>query len=128
MTRTLNESTLEKRRYVRYPCQGGQRRCARLDGLACYCYLLRAGDVCRIAEAPTLLARMLNISRGGLALHVGLHFELGESVFVVLRCGSRCFKLEARVVRALEQYNGTFILGVEFDDELGDEPIEIVGS
>ena len=70
---------------------------------------------------------MLNISRGGLALHVGLHFELGESVFVVLHA-SHSFKLEARVVRALEQYNGTFILGVEFDDELGDEPIEIVAS
>jgi hypothetical protein len=126
MTRILNENSLEKRRFVRYPVRSEQRRSGRLDGLACHCHLLRAADVCRIAEAPMLLARMINISRGGLAMHVGLRFELGEAVFVVLRCGARCFKLEARVVRAVEQFNGTFLLGVEFDEALGQEPLDFV--
>ncbi|MGE3807582.1 MAG: PilZ domain-containing protein [Gemmataceae bacterium] len=121
-------NALEKRRFIRYPCRVEQRKCTQLEGLACHCYLLRAADVCRVVEAPTLLGRILNLSRGGLALHVGVHFQLGEAVFVVLRCGSRCFRLEAHVVRSVEQYNGTFILGVEFDEQLADEPIDVVTS
>lgn len=128
MSLILNPNGLEKRRFERYPCSPEERESFSFEGLACHCYLLRGSDLCRVEEPPSLLARIVNISKGGAGLHVGVRFEMDEVVFVVFRCGSRSFKLEARVLRSDEQHNGTYMIGLGFQHDLGDEPLEIIRS
>lgn len=78
------------------------------------------GDVKRFT--PAWLARVMDISTGGLALHLGEPFEAGTILTIALHnaSGQRVQKLAVEVRHAAEQPNGTWILGVAFIEPLSE--------
>lgn len=76
---------------------------------------------CRPESAAILLARIVNISREGLGLHVGECFERGTMLTLALRNGVvKISGVQAQVVHVLEQANGTWLIGLEFAQPLDD--------
>jgi len=69
---------------------------------------------------PAWLARVMDISTGGLALHLGESFEVGTVLTIGLHDagGQRVQKVDVIVRHAAEQPNGTWILGVAFRQPL----------
>jgi c-di-GMP-binding flagellar brake protein YcgR len=95
----------QRRRYVRFPCK------------------LRAARAGENTETivPTRLARVLNISRGGIGLHIGERIEVGALLTLQLYTSLTqpvSSSMEIRVLHASRQADGTWLLGAEFTTQL----------
>lgn len=76
---------------------------------------------------PSRLARIVNISTGGVALHSGEPFPLGAVLSIRLHAASGAALspiLEVRIVRATPQPNGTWIMGAAFANPLSDAELD----
>ncbi|MBL8794701.1 MAG: PilZ domain-containing protein [Planctomycetia bacterium] len=76
---------------------------------------------------PSRLARVVNISTGGVALHSGEPFPLGTLLSIRLHAPSGeslSPVLEVRIVRATQQPNGTWHLGAAFTTDLSDAELD----
>ncbi len=92
---------VEQRQHVRYACK------------------LRAARTRDKSETfkPAHLGRILNISRDGIALHLGEHFEVGTLLTIQLYASFTqpvSATIEIRVVHITRQPHGTWVLGAEF--------------
>jgi PilZ domain len=76
---------------------------------------------------PEELARVLNISRGGLSMHSATPFPVGTQLTMRVRRGDlRMGPLQVAVRHVTEQPNGTWIMGGEFTAELENEAVEFL--
>lgn len=78
---------------------------------------------------PSKLARVNDISIGGLGLHLGERFEAGTQLTVRLhtRSGEPASALkEVRVAHASEQADGTWLLGVAFLQALSEAELQVL--
>lgn len=114
------EGGSEQRKSARHPCYQNPAEPTAHPAQApekCYAYILNHAEG---ADTPILLARILNISRGGIGLHVSDHFPCGRILTIALRNGDAKHHRRARVVHGLEQQNGSWVLGLEFCQPLED--------
>jgi c-di-GMP-binding flagellar brake protein YcgR len=100
----------EQRRSVRYSCV-----------LDASCWTSDA-----VEFNTSVSAVVLNISRGGMALLIGQHFEPGTILTVGLDSTTQDFlpPLKARVVHAQQRPNGDWVLGCAFVRPLTDEDLQ----
>ena len=79
-----------------------------------------------VSIKPPWLARVMNISTGGLGLHLGEPFEIGTVLTLRLHTtsGTSLTPVEVRVVHVAKQPNGTWTLGVAFNKPMGDADLE----
>jgi hypothetical protein len=105
-----NVTAIEKRRSTRYACvldatvQGGART----------------------HFWPGWPVRVLDISRHGLAMHVGEECPAGTVLTVKLYYADRksLSPMPVRIVRATREPNGTWIVGAEFVEPLSEEQLQ----
>jgi hypothetical protein len=78
---------------------------------------------------PPWLARTLNISTGGIALHVAEPFEVDSVLTIRLRTPSaKSPPLQVRVIYSSQQTNGTWVLGAGFTKEITENELqELIG-
>jgi hypothetical protein len=105
---------VERRKYPRYSC------------------ILQATYLNGETKAflPIQLARIANISQGGVALHAGDKFaEKGARLTITLQSeGREVGPIEVCIVRTVEQPNGSWLLGAEFAQPLSKELLEFALS
>jgi hypothetical protein len=104
---------VERRKYTRYSC------------------ILRATYANGETHAflPIQLARIANISQGGVALHAGEQFTEGSRLTITLQSGgNEVGPVEVRIVRTVEQPNGSWLMGAEFAQPLSKEVLDFVLS
>lgn len=94
-----------------------------------FCCKLRAARVGAesVAFKPSRLARVVNISRGGIAIHVAEPFDAGTVLTVRLYASFNnpvSATMEIRVLHRREEANGTWVLGAEFVQELADNELQ----
>jgi hypothetical protein len=94
-----------------------------------YCCKLRAArsGADTVAFKPSRLARVLNISRYGIALHVYELYEVGD--ILVIRLYATLGEpispdMEIRLVHTTPQANGTWVLGAAFMKELSESQVQ----
>jgi hypothetical protein len=76
---------------------------------------------------PEGLARILNISRGGISLHSAEHFRPGTRLTMRVRRGElQMGPLPVQIRHVTEQPNGTWLMGGEFATELDAEAVELL--
>jgi hypothetical protein len=103
--------TVERRTAVRYICK---LKAACIQGVTAEFH-------------PSKLARVNDISTGGLGLHLGESFVAGTQLTVRLHTlsGEPVSELkEVRVAHASEQPDGTWVLGVAFLQPLGEAEVQ----
>jgi hypothetical protein len=106
-----DQSTLERRTAVRYICK------------------LKAACVQGVTAQfkPSKLARVNDISTGGLGLHLGEPFAVGGQLTVRLHARTSeplTALMEVRVAHASEQIDGTWFLGVAFIEPLSEAAVQ----
>jgi hypothetical protein len=79
---------------------------------------------------PVRLARVVNISQGGLALHAAEKFDAGTRLTIKLKSERvpTAVAMKVHILHALEQPNGTWMMGAEFVDVLGEEQVRAILS
>ena len=97
---------------------------------SCILQAARGGEAA-LPFKPTRLARVLNLSTGGIALHSGEPYEVGTLLAIQLHAPTGepiSSVLDVRVVRADEQANSTWVLGAAFASELSEIELETLLS
>jgi hypothetical protein len=94
-----------------------------------YCCKLRAARSVTgtVAFKPSRLARVLNISRYGIALHVYEPYEVGAILVIRLHASLGepiSPDMEIRLVHTTPQANGTWVLGAAFMEELTESQLQ----
>jgi hypothetical protein len=93
-----------------------------------YCTLkaARVGDE-TVTFKPAKLARVINISTGGIGVHLGEPFDVGVVLTVRLHSftGLRISPaMDVRVVHTSKNENGTWVLGMAFAEELSEAELQ----
>jgi hypothetical protein len=108
----LKDSGVDRRRESRYSC------------------ILKASRVGgeTIAFQPAWFARVLNVSKGGIALHLGEPFGTDTVLTIRLHTHAGVFSppLEVRVLHLSRQGNGTWFLGASFTTPLTERELELL--
>jgi hypothetical protein len=102
---------VEERRHVRF---------------ACKLLAARAGEKTE-TFVPARLPRVLNISQGGIALHIGEPIEVGALLTIQLYSSLTkpvSPSMEIHVVHASCQAYGTWVLGAEFSTQLSQTELQ----
>jgi hypothetical protein len=94
--------------------------------LACKLRAARTGEQIETFK-PAPLVRVVNISQGGIALHLREPFEVGN--FLTVRLYDSLGQpvspdMEIRVAHASQQANGTWVLGAAFTTQLSETEVQ----
>ncbi|MGE3806511.1 MAG: histidine kinase dimerization/phospho-acceptor domain-containing protein, partial [Gemmataceae bacterium] len=73
----------------------------------------------------SLLVRVLEVNQHAVHLHIGVPVEVGKCVSLSIRGGAQpAFTRQVRIVTALEQENGTYVMGATFAQPLGPDEFQ----
>lgn len=94
-----------------------------------YCCKLRAARTGAevVAFKPARLARVVNISKGGIAIHLSDNFPAGTILTIRLYAALNqpiSPEMDVQVAHGAQEINGTWVLGAAFTQELTDVELQ----